>query len=241
MLPERIERVSGLVSQRPVGHGNSDPEYALDGKGRLWVMKKEKNSAPAQMVAESIGWQLGRAIGVRCPDAGVCLEGDRAWLSLLIESAKQWKPTYADSITNYDELGAMLVLDTIIINEDRHAGNLLVEPHPDQARLRSWAIDSGDAKAGYPGEYAVVSQRGSVPVDFPVGLPIDAMIQGIDNASQKACELTDRALRNFVDETAEIGQMDSEGANSLLTTLADRCARAKELSDQVLDHLRGTA
>ncbi len=47
-------------------------------------------------------------------------------------------PLHKAPITNPDALGAMLALDAILLNVDRHSGNIILQPTADEAGLRAW-------------------------------------------------------------------------------------------------------
>jgi len=216
----------------------------MDGEGRMWARKLEANvGGPWEMLAEPLGYLLGHAIGVRVPEIAVCLaEGQRASLSSQISPAQHWDATHADKLVNYAELGAMITLDVLILNSDRHGANILLEPYPDGANLRSWAIDAGVASICEPRRYAVESERERVPrcdkIKEVAALPLGAMLEGAQVAAVTATELSDIAIRSFCEEACEIARVSE--SQILFETLRKRCDRAESLLIEFWDRMEAS-
>lgn len=135
----------GLIGE--IGEYTEQPHWAhTERDGKKWVAKLGRDSAGRGIAAEAFSWLLGSEIGLRVPGAAIAVEGlKRAWLSERIEGARNWDPTDRDNIDNVDEVGAMLALDAVVANGDRHHQNVLVVHDPDALHLTVWAIDHGRA------------------------------------------------------------------------------------------------
>jgi hypothetical protein len=70
-----------------------------------------------------------------------------SWLSKAVKSPLHWDIDRLDFIRNINYLGNMLVLDVLLLNGDRHGGNILLQPNPDELDLHLWTIDADDVLA----------------------------------------------------------------------------------------------
>jgi len=221
----------------PVEHtGNA--VYSTDGGGGRWIRKRECNIGVEEMLAEMIGWLIARRLDVPVPDAAVFLaQGDRSWLSAQIPNVVHWAPSQAPLVTNIDGLGAMMALDALIMNADRHARNILIQPSPDELHLRAWAIDHGAAMVGWPADFA--SQRTAVPSprNLARGLPMDLLRDGAMEAAEKATSLSHREILPMVTEACTIAA--EQQVQIISETLAERCAGAQALVEEYLEQTRG--
>jgi hypothetical protein len=134
-------------------------------------------------------------------------------------------------------LGAMMALDALIMNADRHAGNILLQPEPDQLHLKAWAIDHGQALVGWPGDY--VARRAEIPAPRVLahGLPFDLMQEGAMQAAEKATGLTRRDILPLVREACT--HVEETRTNDLADVLAERCVNACTLVETYLKRVRG--
>ncbi len=129
-----IPRVGPLSDVgRVVTDNSSDATYAVDSGGGRWVRKMYVNTGYQPVIAEALGWLIGREIGICVPDAAVHGSGDDlSWLSSYIPHAQHWDGSKAHFIVNINELGAALTLDAVLHNHDRHRQNILLVPEGDE-------------------------------------------------------------------------------------------------------------
>jgi hypothetical protein len=121
----------------------------------------------------------------------------------------QWDDGDAAAIANIEALGKVIALDTLTLNNDRHQGNLIVEPL-ERGHLQMWAIDSGNALVGWPSDF--LERRDQIP-DASV-LPVRRIVNTLiwreivasAQTTARAIEtLTDATIARFVDEACTLG------------------------------------
>lgn len=100
--------------------------WSIDVTGTIWARKRVEVTGIEGLLAEAVSWLLARRLRVPVPDAAVTLSGDLSWLSKQITPVVHWDAIHQGGITNLLDLGKVLVLDVLINNPDRHAGNLLL-------------------------------------------------------------------------------------------------------------------
>lgn len=211
--------------------------YSLDSTGRRWVRKRECNTGVEEFLAEMIGWLIGRRLFVPMPEAGVFVgENDRSWLSAQIPDVVHWDASRAHLVTNMGGLGAMMALDALIMNADRHAGNILLQPAPDQLHLKAWAIDHGQALVGWPADYVARHADIPDPRNLARGLPMDLMQEGAMQAAEKATGLALRDILPLVREACTI--VEETKMNDVADVLAERCVNACRLVEGYLKRVR---
>jgi len=159
-----------------------------------------------------------------------------SWLSEVIENVRDWRSELGDLIANPDEVASMLVLDAIIGNQDRHAGNILVKEEPDSTQLQLWSIDSGKALVGWPHDFQALGILPPEPgSNHAVGLPIAAMRERALEVAQIAVGIDPNALRNYVREACDV-VAEPEFAR-IEETLIRRCSAAPKFVPAYLDAL----
>src|SRR5437870_1289669 len=123
MAQHRLRRVEGLADGQRVNVPNAgDAVYSSASDGTLWVRKHVVNIGCESLLAEVIGWMLARRLGVTIPEAAVCMaKGEESFLSRVIAPVLHWSAPHAGNIVNMQSVAAMVVLDVLILNEDRHA------------------------------------------------------------------------------------------------------------------------
>ncbi|MBS2021327.1 MAG: hypothetical protein JST92_02885 [Deltaproteobacteria bacterium] len=233
----RIEIVNSLGSENPIPVENSsDAAWAQDREGRIWVVKHEANTGYQALLAEACCHLLGRLLGVQQPQAAVLVHGaDRAWLSLRVPNVSHWFAGAAPRVVNSDALGAMLVLDVVSHNEDRHRGNILLQPAPDEFHLRTIAIDSGNALVSQPEFHdlalGVPSTRNLAP-----GLPLAQLTPGALRAAQIAASLSEMEISDVVQEACSLAR--ETDSTQMHSTLLARLRAAPRLISGYLEQLK---
>jgi hypothetical protein len=212
--------------------------YSIDSAGKRWVRKREANTGIEELLAEMIGWLLARKLFVPVPEAGVFVAGnDRSWLSAEIQDVLHWDSSRAPFVTNMAGLGAMMALDTMILNEDRHAGNILLQPDLDQLHLKAWAIDHGNALVGWPTDYVARRREIPDPRNLAPGLPMDLVQEGAMEAAEKATCIVSQDILALVREACT--NAAEPKIDETVSVLAERCANARPLVESYLKRIRG--
>jgi len=112
----------------------------------------------------------------------------------------------------------------LINNPDRHAGNLLLQPDPDESAIKLWAIDAGNALIGWPSDYAAA--RDDLPSlrNLARGLPVSEVRESALEAAEMASTIS---TLEIVDMVVHACHLAHEPQGELITTtLVSRCARA---------------
>jgi hypothetical protein len=211
----------------------SAADYFKDSLGRPWIRKV--NLGWQELLAELIGWLLGKELGVPQP-AGAFYKGagpEMGWLSAEIASPFHWHGSHAHFVQNIDGLGAMLTLDALIHNHDRHAKNILLTSTGEEPDVLAWAIDTGAALVGFPGDFIGAGLAIPEKPNLAPGLPVGLMEVGAYKAAKKAAELAGSAvLRHYVRQSCMlVGEKESD---LLFTALSKRMEQATDLVDRYI-------
>lgn len=236
--PGLIEHLVGVTDgdRVPVENG-SDAHWAIDSTRRQWVRKRETWTGVEPLLAEAACYLLGAKLEVRQPQGAVHYDGKEwSWMSKRIPAAgEHWDADMRDYIDNLDEVGRMLALDALTLNEDRHARNILVQPRDDETALRLWAIDSGNALIGHPEDFVARGLTPASPHNHARGLPIDPLRDSAMAAAQVASMLSDGELSEIVAEACGLAREPQ--VNALTVALITRCRHAPEIVSSYLDAL----
>jgi hypothetical protein len=146
-----------------------------------------------------------------------------------------WDPSNIHFIKNAKELGRMLALDVIILNEDRHEGNILLQPDPDQHNLLAWAIDAGGALVGFPESFAQAKMALPSIAKLARGIPVELVGDEARATALRATGLSPYLLKRFVSEACDIAGEPKAGI--LLEALSARIERAEELTEKYLESI----
>ncbi len=231
----KILRLGGVLDlHRVPGRHNNDAAYAVDSTGRRWVKKTAATMGHEALLAEAVSWLLARRLSVPIPDAGVTGQGaDAAWFSSYVHNVKHWGDAGNCEVRNLAALGRVLMLDAVLMNGDRHAGNIMLEPSKKGVRMTAWAIDFESATVGYPQDFADLSVD-ALPslANLARGLPVALMRRGARQAAREARLLDAKIVAGYVAEACEIAQEPM--VDTLAGALQDRLSRAIELTDRYL-------
>lgn len=231
----KIERVKDVVDGPRVPIvASCDARWARDACGRTWLLKPDL--AADQILAEAASHLLGRQLKVRQP-AGAFLRGQGTlnWLSERISGATEhWQLEHRDFISNPAEVGAMLALDALVLNEDRHELNILVAPQ-DDALLDVWAIDNAAARVGVPHLYCAAALASPNPANHARGLPVALLRRHALDAALRAERLTWHEIGAIVREAcALVGESKHD---DLTEALFMRCQHASRVVGEYLEAL----
>lgn len=244
-LEERIERVASLVDGQAIRLPATITHcHAMDDKGRRWVRKRDSDTGPESTVAEAISWLVGREIGVPLPAAAVHGVGtaELSWLSGLVDPMIHWDADKWDLVSNQEAMGAVIALDAITLNEDRHNGNILLEA-TDEGRLRLWAIDSGLALVGRPAELR--GRIGEIPAVTDRapgyrGQVVRDVASAALEAARRAAMIPPHTLFGFASEAASLlPKADAPDVAALVDVVRVRCEAAEKLTAALLQATGG--
>lgn len=218
----------------PIENG-SEARWAIDSTGRQWVRKREADTGFQPLLAEAISYLLARRLGVRQPEGAVYAdESGLSWMSeRIVAAGEHWEPDMRDLIANPAELAAMFVLDALIVNEDRHRRNLLVQPVGDETRLRLWAIDSGNALIGQIDDFIARGVEPPNPSNHARGLPVGALRDAALAVAAVAHQLDESDVRAYVKEGCRLVK-EARGLD-LANALFARCREAPTIVTGYLD------
>lgn len=215
-----------VIDRRSVGtpeEYTEQPEWArtLGPPREDWVLKLAHRGPGLSVAAEAFAWLVGHQIGMALPD-GALYAGDAGvgWLSRRIPDARNWAPEDRDAVSNTEQIGAMLALDAVLANDDRHQQNVLVVAGTptgrsliaiDHGRLNivheARLIALGDAPPKPHDDRPALDYRALRPAALAAGdrmsaLPDDTVIAWLSEAFQAQREqvpsgLPDLVLRRF--------------------------------------------
>jgi hypothetical protein len=237
LFGDRIERLPSVVDLGPVPVRNScDAAYATDGE-RRWVRKPLMGADG--LLAEALGFMLGRELLAPIPDGAVTgPTDDLAWLSEVIPNIQHWDSQYVNFIINFPEVGRLMALDAILLNDDRHAGNLVLQATAtNEFERKAWGIDMGNALAGRPSDYAKAGLSTPSIAKLVDKLPVALIAEGALLAATQAQELSKFVVVSMVREACELAHEPRENEDLLSAALQARLARAPDLVEEYLSKI----
>ena len=237
-MPSLISTEIQQLSSAPiVGAAVSVPNksgamYAL-ATGRKWIRKTKLSTSEFDMLAEALGWLLSRKLDLPIPNLAAYVPGEYekdCWLSELIQNAGHWSADKTP-IQNLKDMGGFLTLDALLMNADRHEGNILLEPRVENGEetWHLWGIDFGNATIGRINEF--VSIRSDLP-DTKV-LPRDLPFEILEGPALQAAEEIKTWPASFINKSVhEACQVAGyERAGELAEVLEIRCNEAVSLTE----------
>jgi hypothetical protein len=237
LIPNSIPRLVGVELRDHIPVPNqSGARYGLTPDLRRWVVKHKLPSEG--LLAEALGWLLSETLGVPVAAAGIfMLDGAPGWASGWVEPATHWSGARLESLENPEGLGAILALDAIIGNPDRHAANLLLQTVEPDLKHRVISIDLGNAWIGDPARFAARDLETHDPELFapPADIPLALVRPGALLAVALAEGVSLAALTDYVREACDIA--GSSDYALLTQALHRRLKAARELVENYLAKL----
>lgn len=238
-----LSRPTALIPGELVNAQNSaEARYYVDQQSRKWVGKEEVETGFQSVLAEALCWFLAREGGVLVPDAGyvgAIGQDNFIWLSEFVRNPQHWEPRFGNFISNDEQVGAMLALDAVTLNNDRHSQNVLVVAEGSETRLRVWAIDSGNALVGQIDDFCGKSSLAIPEITRTIkGLPISRLRIGAAAAASRFATLANHPtfLASYVDTACDL-VLETEKRASLLARLRDRLRNSHVIASEYLDAL----
>lgn len=229
-----------VVRDVPVAN-RSGATYAL-AEGRRWVRKKKLAIGEYGMLAEALGWLWARKLDLLVPDAAAYVPGEYevdCWLSEAVEGVSHWS---ADKVPvlNLPSLGGILALDALLMNDDRHEGNILLEPFfgDDEEGWRAWGIDFGNAKVGLVEDFIHLEDELPAIDLLPRDLPFEILVGPALQAAEEIAAWEDLFITKSVGEACSVA--GNERAEVLVQALMKRCNEAVPLVEGYFGELLET-
>ena len=236
-----IRRIRSYTAGEPVPVWNSnEARFVDDCDGETWVRKRELESGPNPMIAEAIGWLLARELDVPSPDAAWAEDAvdGVVWLSKFVPCI-HWEPSHADRLADAAELGSILALDCILLNEDRHSRNVLVIPDAaDTLMLRVKQIDTGTSWVAWPSSDHRRDDTPALDRLLP-NVPVDACRPGAEATAERAGGMTRDRIDAIVQAALALFPDRREDAPVISELLFHRCRGAENLVRRYLDAIEG--
>lgn len=234
----RLPEVTGYTYRADVQvEHNHNATVVVDANGTNWVAKHESEINQEGILAEAISWMLAMEIGVPVPPAAYSRDEDGlTWLSQVVHPVLHWTAHEAVFVANTETFGRVLALDAIVMNTDRHAGNILLQPDPDEYSLKAWAIDHEGAHVGYGG-FDQLGLELHEPRKIARGLPMDRMGPAAMEGARLAEELPASTVQDIVNQGCEIAGL-RQWAEAQSRGLLRRCRSAVSLTEQYLQAVR---
>jgi hypothetical protein len=237
LFGDRIKRFPSVVDLSPVPVPNAcDAVYATDG-ARKWVRKPLMGADG--LLAEALGFMLGRELRAPIPEGAVTgPPEDVSWLSEFLPDIQHWDTSHVNFIVNYPEVGRLIALDALLLNDDRHAGNLVLQTtNKNEVERRAWGIDMGNALAGRPTDFAKAELVTPSIAKLVDNLPVTLIQEGAYLAAAQAQKLSPYVLASMVREACELAREPRENEDLLNGVLLLRLSRAPDLVEEYLSKI----
>lgn len=234
-----LKRIGSIADGGPVlAPHSADATYARADDGTQWIRKREIDTGFQPLLAEAVSWLLAQELGMNIPEAAVYegLEEDRSWLSQYVQAAKHWDPEQAAYVTNIEEFGAVLVLNVLVLNEDCHAGNILLQPDPDRLHLKLWPIDFGNALVGYISDYEERKDELPSVDNLCRGIPVELVEQRALELATDVSKFKESFICHVVSEGCQLVREPDSARISRV--LVNRCQLAPIMIKRYLERVR---
>jgi hypothetical protein len=210
-----IERVPEVVDGGVVRGMSDEHHVSMTPDGRTWIRKRVLTTGHNPLTAEAVCWLIACEMQMDVPAAAVYVcerdENETSWLSQEISPTLHWDETEHAQVVNLENLGGLIALDVLTLNNDRHAGNLIVQPDDRGSTLTLWGIDSGNALIGQADDF--VERRDETP--NATVLPVRALVNtdAWDRVRERALQTAEQILQlnsilldDFVTEACLLGR-----------------------------------
>jgi hypothetical protein len=238
LFSQRLAVVTALTDGDLVPMRNtSDALYAIASDHTKWV---KKYLSANDLLAECLGTLLAMDLDVPTAAGGYYVDtsATRWWLSRVIEPAFHWSPQRAQRLAEPKELGAILALDAIIGNRDRHAANIILTPRNTETELRAFSIDVADSWIGSPSDLEAAGLDIPSVANVARGLPLDILAEGAHECADRATKMAPWRVVDSCREACIIAQEPAGSDDRLVAALTTRLQNAPDLIKRYLTALK---
>lgn len=131
-----------VQARRLVGRGRSRPEEFVLADGSCWIARRYGASSTAGFLADVVAHALANAVGAAVPEFRLGNDGEATYfLSRKLEFVRDWDDGDASLCANPSQVTTILALDALVLNDDRHVGNIMVEQRGVRGDVHVWGID----------------------------------------------------------------------------------------------------
>jgi len=240
LFPARIPIVRSVSDRRPIDVENSsEAAWVVSESGESWVLKLEEHMGVNGLLAEAIAWLLAKHMDLPVPDGAVYQRGsETGWLSATLPNVMHWSAARAHFVDNLEDLGGVLALDAILLNGDRHQGNILLQTQETESHMRAWGIDFANASVGYAQAFGKVGLDDLPHLNVARGLPTELLRPGLLRYAALAEQIDNASLKGFVTEACEIAR--EQERQPILDGLGLRLTHAQIIADRYMDAVEKT-
>lgn len=234
LISAEIQQLSTapVVGQRVPVRNKSGVMYAL-ADGRKWVRKTKLSTSEYDILAEALGWLLAHHLNLPIPDVAAFVPGEfekDCWLSELVPHASHWSADKTP-VSNLRDMGGFLTLDVLLMNADRHEGNILLEPRVEngEERWHLWGIDFGNATIGRYSDFESINRDLPNTKALPHDLPFEVLKSPALRAAEEIKAWPASFIAKSVDEACQIAGYEQRA--ELAEVLEIRCREAVSLTE----------
>jgi hypothetical protein len=221
---------------RVEGPHSNEVEYVIDDDGNRWVLKRNMLGYNS-ILAEAVGLELSRLLGIQTPSAGLLVEpGQHLWMTRYLPDVKHWSLDDRHLVKNLPDIGGMLVLDIVVGNEDRHAGNILLQAK--DRTLTAFSIDMEQSWAGTPEDISErpVEELPKITRGFARLLPMAELEAHMLTAAQRCESWTEDVVGAVVQPWCNL--LEERRGRAIINGLCVRAGRATQLTQQRVQQIR---
>ncbi len=233
---ELVTYTGYVESPRPPLDTSASPRWVQTFDGRQWLLKREEDSAPEELIGEALGLFFGRELGARIPEAALFRDGARrGWLSHSVSPADVWSPETRDLVANPAEVAAMIVLDAVLANQDRHAENVLVTPAVRGPGRVVWAIDHGAVIATDATRLLALGSTPPVPHANTPRFAFAALAARVEATAARLEQMPETSILGLIDQAWAVGGRKVGPDHA--ARIRERCKVATVIADGYLHAL----
>jgi hypothetical protein len=190
------------------------------------------------LLNEAIGFELATLLGVNSPQPALLSDGPSyLWMTEFIAGALHWHPHVRHLVDNLDSVGAMLALDVVVGNSDRHGGNILLQAVA-SGRLTAYSIDMEQSWAGSPDDIKSrqPDELPNIPAGFARLIPLTELETPMLAAAGRCQSWTKTQLGAIIQPWCNI--LGESNGPAIVDGILLRSSRAVRLSQLRVEQIR---
>lgn len=139
-----------------------------------------------------------------------------------------WDEAKIPFIENLADLGGMLALDALLMNEDRHRQNILLQSVGRKKNaFEVWSIDLGNALVGFPSDFLDIGLEIPDPRNLARGIPVTNLQGAAKQSALRAQAIDATLIDEFCQEACSL--VSEPTVDKYSEVLKHRCANATSL------------